>query len=557
VVMKRLNMLRNDRARAIFDVLRLPDVRRIELGWGASVIGELAGQVTLVVYAFDAGGAVLVATYVASRTVLSMAVTLGITGVSGRVQPGLLLRRVTWLRTVLFALAALTAALHEAPAAVIALAAASSSLAGTYRPLQVAILPWLVRTPAELTSSNAIAAVLENSGALAGPLLAGGVLVLAAAPLSMALAACFIGLAALSLHGLAVPDRPRSAGKGAVQVARDVSDGLTELARVAAPGGVAILAFAQTFVRGALVVLIPVLAVDTLALGQSAVGWLTAAIGAGGLVGGATATGLVHVTRLGRAFVAGLLLWGLPLVWLALTPSAAVAYLALVVVGIGNAIEDVGLFTLLARSASPRSGGRVLGATEFVVQAGLGAGSVAAPALLHSLGVRGTLALLGGGLTVLALPHVRRFVRLDKAMPAPGQEVEMLRRLAMFAPLPLAVIELLASDLQPHEFPAGTVAVREGEIGELFHLIVAGSAAVSVQGKPRPPLAPGDCFGEIALLRGIPRTATVVAGEPLRTLSLDREAFLVAITGNSLSSAAADALVTERLTADPDTNGTE
>ena len=548
--MRRLSVLRNDRARVIYNVLRLPDVRRIELGWGASVIGELAGQVTLVVYAFDAGGAVLVATYVASRTLLSMAVTLGITGVSGRVQPGSLLRPITWFRVVFLALAALTAALHGAPAAVIALAAASSSLAGTYRPLQVAILPWLVRTPAELTSANAIAAVLENSGALAGPLLAGGVLVLAAAPLSMALAAGFLGLTALSLHGLAVPDRPRSAATGTVRVARDVADGLTELARIAAPGGVAILAFAQTFVRGALVVLIPVLAVDTLALGQSAVGWLTAAIGAGGLIGGAAATGFVRVTRLGRAFVAGLLLWGLPLVWLALTPSAAVAYLALVVVGVGNAVEDVGLFTLLARSASPRSGGRVLGAAEFVIQAGLGAGSVAAPALLHSLGVRGTLALLGGGLSVLALVHVRRFVRFDRAVPAPGQEVELLRRLAMFAPLPLAVIELLAGDLQPHEFPAGTVAVREGEVGELFHLIVAGSAAVSVRGEPRPPLAPGDCFGEIALLRGIPRTATVVADQALRTLALDRETFLVAVTGNSMSSAEADALVTRRLTAD-------
>jgi len=558
--MRRLSILRNDRVQAIHDVLRLPDVRRLELGWGASVIGELAGQVTLVVYAFDKGGAVLVATYVASRTLLSMAVLLGVTGFSGRAHPGLLLRRVTWLRAVLLVLAAFTAGLHGSPVAVIALAATSSSLAGTYRPLQVAILPWLVRTPAELTSSNALAAVLENSGALAGPVLAGGALLLASAPLSMALAAAFLGLAALSLHGLAVPDRPRSAAKGAVRVARDVSDGLTELARIAAPGGVAILAFAQTFVRGALVVLIPVLAVDTLAAGQSAVGWLTAAIGVGGLIGGAAATGLVHVTRLGRAFVAGLLLWGLPLVWLALTPSAAVAYAALVVVGVGNAVEDVGLFTLLARSASPRSGGRVLGATEFVVQAGLGAGSVAAPWLLHAFGMRGTLALLGGGLAVLALAHVRRFVRLDKAMPAPGQEVEMLRRLAMFAPLPLAVIELLASDLQPHEFPEGTVAVREGEVGELFYLIVGGSATVSVRGKPRPPLAPGDCFGEIALLRGIPRTATVVANQSLRTLALEREAFLVAITGNSMSGATADALVTQRLAADsltePDARGT-
>lgn len=205
VAVRRLSMLRNDRVRAAYDVLRVPDVRRIELGWGASVIGELAGQVTLVVYAFDAGGAVLVALYVASRTLLSMAVTLGITGVSGKVQPGSLPRPITWLRAVFLALAALTAALHGAPAAVIALAAASSSLAGTYRPLQVAILPWLVRTPAELTSSNAIAVMLENSGALAGPLLAGGVLVLADAPLSMALAAGFS--AWLAFHSMVWPFR--------------------------------------------------------------------------------------------------------------------------------------------------------------------------------------------------------------------------------------------------------------------------------------------------------------------------------------------------------------
>jgi hypothetical protein len=537
-------------------VLGLPDVRRIEFGWGASVIGELAGQVTVVVYAFDEGGAVLVAAYIASRTLVSMAVTLGIAGVSGRVQPALLLRRVTGLRAVLLALAALTAALHGTSLGVIALAAASSSLAGTYRPLQVAILPWLVRTPAELTSANAIAAILENSGALAGPLLAGGLLVVAAVPLPMALAAAFLGLAALSLRGLGVPDAPRSASRGVARVVRDAADGLTELARVAPPGGAAILVFAQTFVRGALVVVIPVLAVKTLLLDQSAVGWLTGAIGAGGLVGGAAAAAFVHVTRLGRAFVTGLLLWGLPLVWLALTPSEAVAYLALVVVGIGNAVEDVGYFTLVARSASPRSAGRVLGASEFVCQAGLGAGAVAAPLLLHAFNVRGTLALMGGGLTALAVAHVRRFMRLDATMPAPGQEVELLRRLAMFEPLPLAVIELLATDLEPHEFPAGTPALREGEAGELFHLIVAGYATVSVQGKPRASLGPGDCFGEIALLRDIPRTATVVADEPLRTVALQREAFLVAIMSDGMSSVAADALVDQRLTAnaqaDPD-----
>jgi hypothetical protein len=239
--------------------------------------------------------------------------------------------------------------------------------------------------------------------------------------------------------GLTVPDGPRVAFKGAGQVARDAASGFAELARVAPPAGVGILIFAQTVVRGALVVLIPVLAVQTLVLGQSAVGWLTAAIGAGGLVGGAAAAGLVHVTRLGRAFVAGLLVRGLPLACLALTPSEAVAYLALVVVGIGNAVENVGGFTLIARAAGPRSAGRSARRDRVRGSGRAGRRSrrrTCAPVRPRRSRHAGPA---GRRPDVLALAHVRRFVRLDQAMPDPGQEVELLRRLAMFAPLPLAV----------------------------------------------------------------------------------------------------------------------
>jgi MFS family permease len=152
-----------------------------------------------------------------------------------------------------------------------------------------------------------------------------------------------------------------------------------------------------------------------------AVGWLNAAFGAGCLAGGAVAAGAVRVTRLGRSFIAGMLLWALPLAFLALTSAAAIAYLALAVVGIGNAVVDVAAFTLVTRLAGPRTAGKVLGALEFVAQAGLATGSILAPALLHGFGVRGTLALLGAGLVGLALAHAVRFRRLDRAMPAPGR----------------------------------------------------------------------------------------------------------------------------------------
>jgi MFS family permease len=368
-------------------------------------------------------------------------------------------------------------------------------------------------------------------------------------------AAGCLAAATLSLLRLAVPDTPKTRARGAASVARDITSGLAEFWRMAPPGGVAILAFAQTLLRGALVVLIAVLAVRVLGLGGSAVGWLNAAFGAGGLAGAALAAGAVRVTRLGRSFITGMVLWGVPLALLALSPAAALAYLALVIVGVGNAVVDVSAFTLVTRLAGPGTAGKALGALEFVALAGLTAGSLLTPPLLHAAGVRGTLTLLGGGLVVIALAHAARFRRLDRAMPTPGPEAGLLYHLPMFAPLPLAVTDLLAAEAEPRQFPAGAVVMREGEPGDRFYLITDGAAAVSVRGAPKPSLRRGDCFGEIALLHGISRTATVTAEGPLHTLTLSREEFLTAVTGNSTSQAAADALAAQRLSTDPPDRG--
>jgi len=165
--------------------------------------------------------------------------------------------------------------------------------------------------------------------------------------------------------------------------------------------------------------------------------------------------------------------------------------------------------------------------------------------------MRGTLTVLGLGLTGLALAYAWRFARIDRTMPQPGREVDLLRGLPMFAPLPLAVTELLSTELRPQDFASGSVVMKEGDPGEEFHVIASGSATVTVGGRPRPSLGPGDCFGEIALLRDIPRTATIVATEELHTLALRREEFLAAVSGSAMSSVAAESLVSERLSQDP------
>lgn len=438
-----------------------------------------------------------------------------------------------------------------APAfAVIGAGAAGSWLAGAYRPIQASVLPWLARTPGELTAANVVAALAENAATLLGPVVAGIALALFGVPAAIGLAAALVAVASGMIWRFVVPARGGDAAGARDHTAMAaMAAGAVDLARLAPPVGVTVLVFAQTFVRGALTVLVVVLALDVLLLGEAAVGWLTAAMGIGGLIGGAIAGALLSVSRLARGFVAGLLLWGIPLTVLAVLPSPLTAYLALAVVGVGNAVEDVSLFTLMPRAFRPRFVGRALGALELTVFAGLGLGSVAAPVLVDALGVRGALGALGGGLSALAVLYAVRFVRLDADLPVPGPEAGLLRRNPIFAPLSLATAELLVTQLSPHTFAPGDVVMAEGEAGDRFHLIADGTASVSVGGETRATLVVGDGFGEIALLRDIPRTATVTALDALRTLSPPRDEFLAAIGSSPLSTATAVATAEDRLEA--------
>ena len=538
---------------AIRDVLRVPDCRRIETGWFASLAGELAGTIALLVHAHNEGGAALVALYGVARTIPAMLVTPSLMGLTDRIEPALVLRATTAARAILLGTSAV-GALVEAPVLlVIGAGVIGSWMAGAYRPIQASLLPWLARTPAELTAANVVAALAENAGTLLGPVLAAFTLALFGVPAALALSALLLVAALILILRLEVPPRPATVSDAPERTPLTVlTSGAGELSRLAPPAGVTVLVFAQTFVRGALTVLTVVLALDVLFLGEAAVGWLTAATGVGGLVGGALAGAMLSVSRLARGFVGGLLLWGIPLAVLAVVPSPVVAYLALFVVGIGNAVEDIALFTLMPRAFRPRVVGRALGALELTVFAGIGAGSLAAPALVNLLGVLGAIGSLGLVLTVLAALYASRFVRLDAELPVPGPEVDILRANPIFAPLPLATVELLATQLSEHRFATGDVVMREGDPGDRFHLVADGLASVSVRGIPRGTLRTGDGFGEIALLRDVARTATVTAVEPLRTLSLARDEFLAAIGGSRLAAATAISTADDRLAADRD-----
>jgi hypothetical protein len=531
-----------------------PEVRRIEVAWGLSTVAWTGGTVATLVLAYQLGGAALVAGYAVARAVLGGVASILLAGFADHVRRDRLLRLTVAARAALVASAAgLAVSGTSGPAvAVVALVVVADGLAVTFRPLQAASLPWLVRTPGELTAANVAATVMESTGTLAGPLLAGVGLYVSSAQTTLGLSAVPLALASWALWGLRLPEESRAVEHPERRrMLGELVAGGRDLVRLRPTGGVAVLAFLQTFARGVLTVALVVLVLDVLVLDEGAVGWLNAALGVGGLLGGLVGASVVRTTRLGRSFVAGVALWGVGLSMLALWPHPAVAALSMVICGVGNAVEDAGVFTLLPRLVEPSTVGRLLGAFELLILSGVALGSLAFPLLEPATGVRGVLGLVGGALLLACLGWVLGFARLDRTAPRPSIAVSMLRAVPMFAPLPLVGVEQLAGAMETRSYAAGDQVVREGERGRHLYVVTAGRATVQVHGRPRPALGPGDCFGEIALLGDGVRTATVVAEEELTTMTLEREAFLRAITGNAVSGAAARALAERRLAADP------
>ena len=236
---------------------------------------------------------------------------------------------------------------------------------------------------------------------------------------------------------------------------------------------------AQTFVAGALAVLIVVMAFQVLELGESGVGYLNSAIGIGALVGSIAALSLAGLSRLSPPFIAGVLLWGIPLALIGVWPEPAFAILLLGLVGAGNSIVDVAAFTLIQRTVPDDVLARVFGVIQFLWISTFGLGGILIVPLIAWLGADGALIAAGLFLPALVLVLGPRLLRLDAAAEAPLAELSLLRSIPIFAPLPGAPLEHLAGRLVPLHVDAGTTIVREGDAGDRFYIVADGALDVS------------------------------------------------------------------------------
>lgn len=436
------------------------------------------------------------------------------------------------------------AAAAGVPAAVYVLATLTSVISTAFRPAEASLIPLLARTPDELTAANVSSSTFDSVGAFGGPAL--GALLYAAGGPSLAFAA----IAGAYLWSASFVARiPATERPPVPEHAHEESEGLTAGFR-AVRGEPRLklligLYSAQTLVAGAYGVLVVVIAIQLLALGNAGVGLLQAATGVGAILGAAVALALVGRKRTATDFGLGLFVFGAPLLGLAALPHTWAAVVALGILGIGNSVVDVSAITLIQRTTTPAVAGRVFGLLEAALVGALGIGSILTPLVLHLIGIRGTLVAAGIVLPTLVVVTRRALAKVDEGAVVPEEQLRAIAAVPFLDVLPAQKKEALAAVLERIELAAGTILFTEGQPGDHLYIVTAGAIEIDLPEGPKLDRAP-TFVGEIALLKDVPRTATVRIAEDSTLWALDGSSFLDAVVGHSRSRSAADTVVASR-----------
>ncbi len=521
---------------------RTPSLAKALLALIAFSTTEWAAYIALIVYAFAEGGTARVG-LVSTLTLVLAAVVAPIGSVLGdryrreRVlvlaHGGLALGTGTTAFSMLAGLS---------PIVVYAAATVSAALLTLVRPTHNAVLPALAPTPRDLTAAYAATGMIESACAFLGPLLATIAFAVSGSlsgPGSVNAALTVLLVLGTGLVATIPAVEGRAPGGGAAtmrpSLRREVSEGVRTAWHDPRARLLVGLLGMWTFVLGVIDVLIVVLAFEVLGTGDAGVGLLNVSIGVGSIVGAAVAVVVTGRRRLAGSFRSGLLVTGVPVAATAIVPVAAGPLFAFS--SAGMALSNVAGITMLQRLIPDAKLTRVLGVLESMYMGGEGLGALAASIVVVSFGPRWTLVVGGLVLPVITLVVGRRLTDLDVGVRVPAQELAVLRRTRIFSVLPGPALERVARNAVPVDVEAGAEIIREGDAGDRYYAVAAGSVEVSRAGAHVATLGPGEEFGEIALLRDVPRTATVVALADSRLLSLHRDEFLAALTGEAHAAA--------------------
>ena len=421
-------------------VFRNPNLRRIQLALAGSMIGDWAYATAVAVWAYGVGGAKAVGIWTAIRLTLMAFSSPVAATFADRLPRKQVMIAADLIRAGLVALAALCLALDLPPATVFVLATITSLLGGAFRPAQRALIPALVTRPEELTASNGTSSTLESLAFFVGPAIGALLLGVADVQVVFLVNACTFLWSTAFVVGVRVP--PTAAKAPSVTPAEDeakpsfLTETLAGFRLILRDRDLLVVTMevsAQTVVAGASAVFTIVIAVDILGAGPRGVGYLDSVLGVGAIVGGFVAIGRATRSRLAQDMTTGVVLWSLPLLLVSLWPHPVAAFVAVALLGLGNPLVDVNMDTIFQRIAPDEVLGRVFGALETCLITTMALGAVLMPILVSWLGLRAGLAVVGIGVTLVALAGLPRMRSLDGRLRRPAG-LTLLGSIPMFAP---------------------------------------------------------------------------------------------------------------------------
>ncbi len=529
-------------------VLGVPALRRLVGAYLLFILGEYTAWIVVLVYAYQRGGATESGLVALAQLVPAVAFAPLTGRLVERTSPATVLSVGLAVQVTGMALAG-AGALGDQVVVAYAGAILASTAVVTTRPSQTALLPRVVTGGDGLVAANVALGWAESTATVLSGLCSGVLLTVWSPGGALVTVAAVTAIAVPLTHGLG------KARQGPTMPAqRAASEVLGRKERLLGDPAARLL-FAllglQWVVVGALDVLFVVLAIDVLQAGEAWAGYLQTAVGLGAMLASAVAVVFVG-RRLGGVMLALALTVGGCLGLTAVVGSVLPAVALLFCVGASRALLDVSGRILLQRTVQPHRLARVFGNLEGVSMAGLAVGSLLVPAVTELAGHRASVLAVAALLPVVVLLSARRLLRIDAHATVPVVEITLLRSMRMFADLSAPALEGVARALVRQEFAPGAALMREGETGKDYFAIADGDVAVSKDGRSLGLRHAGDGVGEIALVRGVPRTATVVAADEVTAYRLDRDHFLEAVLGSTTAVDTVDHIVDERLRdADP------
>jgi MFS family permease len=546
--------------RVIRAIVRNPALRRVELAYLLFNSVVFGTWVAILLYAYEATGPATIGLVAVAQLIPAALVAPFAALVADRPDRVRSLAVGYLIQSLAVGATAAGILLSAAPIVVYAAAALFAISLTVTRPTQGALLPELSRTPEELSAANGLSGTVEGAGVFVGPLAAALILTVGGPGLVFAVGTLAILVAALLIVSLPrtadVSDASRETQADAAAsederpvaaAAGGILDGLRALQRNGDIRLVVVLLGLRAVVIGALDVLFVLLALEVFHTGDPGAAILNGALGIGMVIGGAVSFVLIGRRRLAPALAVSAAALGGSLVVTAAFGTGVSAPFLIAFGGVGFAACDVAGRTILQRTAQDAVLGRVLGTLESIFLFGLAAGSIVAPVIAAGWGVEWALAIAGLLLPIAILIGWRGLAAIDRRTRVPERELALLRRSPIFAPLPPPELETVARRVRWLAVDPGTAVIVEGDPGDAYYLIDHGRLRVEQRGVTLRILdQPYEGFGEIALLRETPRTATVIADAPSVLVVVTRDDFLAAVTGSTPAGAAAERIIQTR-----------